>query len=455
MKDTKSRQAIALPLIALVISWSIFMVALYTELFVNPVYDDTGTWIGENPAIQAAPYLFFVAVAVFAAAGVVAQRIAIGQRVSLGADERLPRSAHRFATLSMVIALAIGAVLGIIVFFEGFNTYGPRSDDLVLRLMTTYLPIILYTSLVVGVLLIGFVFRKDRLPKSDDTVHALQETTSDDQPEAQRSLGAAYVVPIIAVAIALIFGLIVFDVTGTNLEVWVWVIIQVMIGAGVVAGTIFGEKAVAGGPSGSSSRSRITRGARGLNFVLSIVFGGVVSLMGFAYGGTAIDSLWISPSFSVDITAAPGAQLPDGEIAASGWDLEEDSTVSITLEDPARSLLSGTAGHQGDFYQTAPMPQNLEPGDYVLLGTATAADGRPLSRTLEFSLSESGEVEWDYNRNEQFRYEAEESTVLDASAKWFIDDLLPALVLILLAQTAVFLSLTERNKRPRSTSPKK
>jgi hypothetical protein len=452
MKDMKARHAIALPLIALAVSWSIFMIAVYTELFVTPVYDDSGTWIGEEPAIQAAPYLFFLAVAVFAAAAVVAQRIAIRQRIAEGADERLPRSAHRFATLSIVIALGVGAVQGISVFLEGFNTYGPRSDDLGLRLATTYLPIILYTSLVVAVLLIGFVFRKDSLPKSDDKALLVEDTTHADKPDAQRSLGAAYAVPIIAVAIALIFGLIVFDVTGTNLEVWVWVIIQVMIGAGIVAGTIFGEKAVAGGPAGSSSRSRITRGARGLNFVLSIVFGAVVSLMGFGYGASAIDSLRISPSFYVEILAAPGATLSNVELAASGWDLEEDSTVSVMLEQPARSLLSGDAGHRGDFYQTAPMPQDLEAGDYTLIGSATSADGRPLSRELEFTLSDNGEVDWDYYRNDQFKYEMEDSRILEPGLPWFLNDLLPALVLILLAQTGVFLSLTERNKR-RHTSP--
>ncbi len=447
MKDTKSRRAIALPLIALAVSWSIFMVALYTDLFVTPVYDDNGTWIGEDPAVQASPYLFFLAVAVFAATAVVAQRIAIRQRVAEGADERLPRSAHRFATLSIVIALGVGAVLGISVFLEGFNTYGPRSDDLGLRLLTTYLPIILYTSLVVAVLLVGFVFRKDSLPKSDDKAQLVEDTTRGDQPEAQRSLGAAYAVPIIAVAIALIFGLIVFDVTGTTLEVWVWVIIQVMIGAGIVAGTMFGEKAVAGGPAGSSSRSRITRGARGLNFVLSIVFGAVVTLMGFGYGASAIQSLRVSPSFYVEIISGPGAKLADAELAASGWDLEEGSTVSVMLEQTARSLLSGEAGHRGDFYQTAPMPQDLGPGDYTLIGSATSADGRPLSRTLEFSLAENGDVDWDYYRNDQFSYEMDDSRILEPGGKWFFDDLLPALVLIGLAQTGVFLSLTERNKR--------
>lgn len=453
MKDTQSRRALLVPLIALSISWIIFMSAVYSELFVTQVFDDDGVWIGEDPPVQISPYLFFLAVAVFASAAVVAQRIAIRQRIALGPHERLPRSAHRFATLSIVIALGVGAVLGISVFLEGFNTFGPRSDDLTLRLLTTYLPIVLYTALVVAVLLIGFVFRKDSLPKSDDKVTAHDDAPVDTQPEAQRSLGAAYAVPIIAVAIALIFGLVVFDVTGTNLEVWVWVIIQAMIGAGIVAGTIFGEKAMATGPSGHSSRSRITRGARGLNFVLSIVFGAVVSIMGFAFGASAIDSLRVSPSFYVEILAAPGAQLSDLEIAASGWDLQEDSTVSIILEEPERALLSGEADHRGDFYQTAPMPQDLEPGDYVLVGSATSADGKPLSRSIEFTLSEDGDVDWDFYQDEKFRYDMEESSLLEPSPRWFLDDLLPAFVLILLAQTGIFLSLNERNKRRKQSVP--
>lgn len=448
MKDSLSRRSIATPLVAVVISWVIFMIAVYTELFVKPVYDENDQWIGEDPAIQAAPYLFFLATAVFTIGAVWAQRLAIRRRIELGPEERLPRAAHRFATLTIVIGLVVSAVLAISVFLEGFNTYGPRSDDITLRLLTTYLPIILYTILVVTVLLVAFVFRGDTLPKSDDKAHFEEEAPgAADEAIARKSLGGAYAIPIVAVAIALIFGLVVFDITGTTLQVWVWVIIQAMIGIGIVLGTIFGEKAVLAGPRGKSSRGRITKSARGLNFVLSIVFGAVVTVMGFGYGASAIDQLRISPQFYMDIYASPGADIRNTEFGASGFDLLEGSTVSIGLEEPERSLLSGEVDSFGDFYQQEPLPQDLEPGDYVLVGQATSADGRPLAREIPFTLDEDGTVTWDYYQDDFMKYEMEESRLLGPSLEWFFDDLLPALVLITLAQTGIYLTVTERNKR--------
>jgi len=449
MRDTISQRSVAIPLVALAVSWAIFMVAIYTDLFVEQIIDDNGNWVGEDPAIKVSKYLFFVAVAVFASASIYAQRLAIKQRIEVGADERLPRSAHRFATLTIVIALVVGAILGISVFLEGFNTYGPRSDDLALRFFSTYLPILLYTALVVAGLLVGFVFRKDSLPKSDDKVSTRTGPVdlADQKPEATRSLGAAYALPIIAVAVALIFGLIVFDATGTTLQVWVWVIIQTLIGAGVVMGAIFAEQAVASGPIGHSSRSRITRGARSLNFVLSIVFGGVVTIMGFSYGASAVQSLQVSPSLYIEIMPAQDPTVNEIEAVANGWDLEEGSTVTLTLEDPRQEILRGTVGNLGDFYQSATLPQNLEPGEYLVEAEATAADGTPLSRVFRFAITETGAIDLKFSQANYPNYGQEESRIIDASWAWFFDDLLPAFVLILLAQLGVYFSITSRNRK--------
>ena len=448
MNDILSRRAIALPLVALIISWAIFLCGEYTDLFVKPVYDDTGTMIGQDPEVQASPYLFFVAVTVFAVAAVLSQRIAIRQRIAAGPHERLPRGAHRYATLSIVVALAFSAIFAIIVFFSGFNTYGPRSDDLVLRFQTTYLPIILYTALVVTVLLVGFVFRKDSLPKSDDKAEASAIAQSENtQPEATKSLGGAYAVPIIAVAIALIFGLVVFDITGTTLEVWVWVIIQLLIGAGIVTGTIFGERAVASGPGGTSSRSRISRGARGLNFVLSIVFGAVVTLMGFSYGSTAIKSLRIAPSLSIDLYAAPGTPVSNASLGFGGWDLEEGSEVVLTLNPGSIELARGEVDSYRSHYKDTTLPGSLEPGNYSLEATATTVDGKPLTQTVEFGVADDGTLIWNDRAGGNLPYSDPDLRVMAMTIPWLVDDLLPAFVLLVLAQLGIFLSLTERNKR--------
>lgn len=448
MSNRVTRTPVVIILGAAALSWSLFMVALYTDLFVEEVFED-GIRVGQEPAVSASTYLFFAAVTVFALAAVWAQRIAIRERVAQGTDHRPSRGAHRFATLSIIIGLAISAVLGVSVFLEGFSGYRDE-EDLLIRTFTTYVPIVLYTALLVVVILAGFVFRSDTLPKSHDKVpdDAIDET----EPVAagsQMDLGAAYAIPIVAAAVALIFGLVVYDVTGTSLQVWVWVIIQLVIGSGVVLGTIFGERAVAQGPTSQSSRSRVTRSARGLNFVLSIVFAAIVTSMAFGYGGSAIDSLRISPYFQVSIEAGPGAPIEAVHVGATAWDVQEGSTVSVTLQEPATTLISEVVDDPDYFYLSRPMPGGLDAGEYVLTGQATSVDGRILSRELEFSVSDEGEVFWDPDKVNFYEYEQDEQVITDASGTWFIEDFLPAFVLLLLALGTVYFTLTERNRPPR------
>ena len=453
MKTTAEQGPLLLILSSAVFSWLLFMTGIYTELFVEQVYSDTGEWLGKDPAISPSKYIFFAAITVFAVAAVLAQRRAIRARVSEGIGHRPSRAAHRFATLSIIVGLAIAAVLGISVFLEGFS----RNRDLELSLMTrsldTYLPIVLYTSLLVAVLLLGFVFRSDTLPKSTDRIP--EDAIDHDEPAAsgsQRDLGAAYAVPIVLTAVALIFGLVVYDATGTSLDVWIWVIIQIVIGAGIVVGTIFGERAVAQGPASQSSRSRVTRAARGLNFVLSIVFGAIVTSMAFGYGGSAIEDLRSSPSFSLDIMAGPGAPIENVEVGVNGWDLKEGSMVTLEIEEPYLSLLSESVTDSDYFYESRPLPGNLDPGDYLLSAQATSLDGRMLLRELEFSVSDENEVFWSMDQIDYRKLEQDEAVIISADGSWFIRSFLPALMLLVIALGGTYFSLTERNRKPRGLS---
>ena len=445
-----SRSSIVTILLAAVLSWSLFMVGIYTDLFVEQVYSDSGEWLGQDPAVSPSAYIFFAAIAVFAVAAVIAQRRAIRARVVEGVGHRPSRAAHRFSTLSIIVGLAIAAVLGISVFLEGFSGNRDVELSLATRTLDTYLPIVLYTALLVTVLLMGFVFRSDTLPKSSDRIP--EDAIDHDEPAAsgsQRDLGAAYAVPIVLTAVALIFGLVVYDATGTSLDVWIWVLIQLVIGAGIVVGTIFGERAVAQGPTSQSSRSRVTRAARGLNFVLSIVFGAIVTSMAFGYGGSAIDDLRSSPSFSLDIMAGPGAPIENVEVGVNGWDLKEGSMVTLEIEEPFLSLLSEEVTDSDYFYESRPLPGNLDPGDYLLSAQATSVDGRMLLRELEFSVSDEGEVFWSMDQIDYRKLEQEEAVIIDADASWFIRSFLPALVLLAIALAGIYFSLTERNRSPR------
>jgi hypothetical protein len=124
--------------------------------------------------------------------------------------------------------------------------------------------------------------------------------------ESEKALGLGYAVPIIFTAIAIIFGLVVYDVTRTDLQVWVWVIIQVIIVSGILLGTRFSTKAKSAKPATPRARPTLAAGAANLNFVLSIVFGVTVSIMSFTFGAGAIEELRVYPPYE---EPAPGEEF--------------------------------------------------------------------------------------------------------------------------------------------------
>ena len=443
---TTSSRSILITLIAALVSWSVFMLALYTDLFITDVFED-GIRVGQEPSVQVSIYLFFVAVALFGLAALWGQRLAIRARVQAGPESRPERAAHRFGTLSLIIAMALSAILAISAFAEGFGR-ADEQRELAIRFGNVYGPILLYTALVVTILLLGFVFRRDTLPKSSDVI---SEEIEDGGAgvSGQRDLGASYAIPIVATAIALIFGLIVYDATGNALEVWVWVAIQLVIGAGIVAGTVFAERAVAHGPTSQSSRSRITRGARGLSFVLSIVFAAVVGLMGFGYGASAVEVLRSNPYFFVNILTGPSTPLERTEVSLNGSELAEGSTVSIVLEPGGEELLVEEVTDAEYFYDSRPLPGNLEPGDYTLVAQGTAEDGRTLGREVDFEVTAEGQVFYDVEKEIDAQWQEDTGVIVPADAEWFIEDFLPALVLITLSLSVIYLTLTERNRPAR------
>ena len=56
--------------------------------------------------------------------------------------------------------MALSAILATSAFLEGFGR-DDQDDTLLIRFGNVYGPILLYTALVVAILLLGFVFRRD------------------------------------------------------------------------------------------------------------------------------------------------------------------------------------------------------------------------------------------------------------------------------------------------------
>jgi heme/copper-type cytochrome/quinol oxidase subunit 2 len=296
MENKLSKLAILTPLVGLIGGWKFFMFAIYAGLFVYPIYDAQGMYQGDEQIIRPSTYLFLSGIVIFGLLALYGQRLALRARAIAGVDDALARAAHRFTNFAVILALVGGAFFAIGNFLGAFNTYIDREEDLTVRLFDVYIPILLATGLVVYILLRAFVFRKQ----------VVKGAKKESMSESEKALGLGYAVPIIFTAIAIIFGLVVYDVTRTDLQVWVWVIIQVIIVSGILLGTRFSTKAKSAKAAPPRTRATLAAGAANLNFVLSIIFGVTVSFMSFTFGSMAIETLRVYPPYE---EPAPGEEF--------------------------------------------------------------------------------------------------------------------------------------------------
>ena len=107
---------------------------------------------------------------------------------------------------------------------------------------------------------------------------------------ARRNLGLGYALPIIGGAISLIIGLVVWDLTHTTFDAWIWILIIAILGISLVFGTSLSNAAFNfAEPSGKAVGS--IRGAKNLNFVLGIIWSAVVTVKSFSDMGNAVNQL--------------------------------------------------------------------------------------------------------------------------------------------------------------------
>lgn len=284
-----ANRAVALPLIALVFTWWFFMMASLVNLNIPmDQWDTSGNQIFHYEGIRWATYLQLAGIAVTTLAALIGQGWAIKSMASEVATDTMPRAALRFTNFAVVVGLAASTIFAIGNFMGGFNNFSSRDESLPIRIVNLYVPIILATALVVVVLLRAFVFRHSPADEATDTKPRMSD--------AQKALALGYATPILTTTIAIIFGLVVYDVTKTNLQTWVWVIIIAIVGLGIIWGTMFANRARAVRPAPPKTRTALAAGAATLNFVLSIVFGAVVSIMSFSMGDQAFQKLMEYPT---------------------------------------------------------------------------------------------------------------------------------------------------------------
>jgi len=307
-----ARTAIKLPLFGLAAAWLLFMIASYTQsLLRSSGHPDDGTSLSPMMMFQVEVYLFFLGITAFALFGLAGQRLSL--RIRFHQDSNMAISAHRLNNLAVVLSLVAGAIFAIASFFGAWNSYDSGGQAIGFRLLNVYLPIVLSTALVVYVILAAFVFRKDApdLPEG---------AKDEDRKKLQRAIGLAYASPIIGTAIAIIFGLVVYDLTRTTLDVWIWVIIQAVIAVSIIIGTRFAAQARSSSPLPIKER-RVGLAAVKLNLVLAIVFGAVVTLMAFAMGFQAISNLETWPEWKENMTALE--QQPTITAPTIGWFIQD------------------------------------------------------------------------------------------------------------------------------------
>jgi hypothetical protein len=317
MEIKLAKQAIITPLIGLVVGWTLFMFAIYSDLYVFPIYDSEGMYLGETQIVQISTYLYLVGIVVFGLLALRGQQMSLHARELAGLYAPLPRAAHRFTNLTVVISLVGGSIYAIGNFLNAFNSFGQENVNLFVRLFDVYVPIVLATILVIYILLRAFVYRKQ----------TVKQAKKQGMSDSEKALGLGYAIPILFTAVAIIFGLVVYDITRTDLQVWVWVVIQVIIALGILLGTRFSSKAKAAKAAPPRVRQTLAAGAANLNFVLSIVFGATVSIMSFTFGAAAIESLRIWPEY---IEPAAGEEFvfdPGWEIAPFEWSWFFESMV--------------------------------------------------------------------------------------------------------------------------------
>ncbi len=309
-ESRNANRAIQLPLIGLAFLWVMMVLAQYVDLYREyPTYGINGEQLPYEVTLQWSIYLILLGITGVAVASLLGQRIALALRVEN--DSPLAISAHRFNNLFVILSLAGGAVFAIGNFLGAFNTYDSRDASPLVRIFGVYVPIVLATALVVVVILFAFVFRKD----APDISH---EEKDEDRARLQRAVGLAYASPIIGTAIAIIFGLVVYDTTRTTLDVWIWVIIQAIIATSIIVGTRFAAQAKSAKPLQPKPR-RTGTAAVNLNLVLTIVFGVAVTVMAFTFGFAAVENLREWPQW---VEGKPETQQPFVNAISLGWFLE-------------------------------------------------------------------------------------------------------------------------------------
>lgn len=115
--------------------------------------------------------------------------------------------------------------------------------------------------------------------------------------QARSALAMAYSYPIIGATLAIILGLMLNDIIGSEYQAWVWVIVQSILGTSLVLATRAASTADNFNKA-STKKIGTTIGARAASFVLSIIWSSVMAFMsiGLITEAVAKMKVWSQPT---------------------------------------------------------------------------------------------------------------------------------------------------------------
>lgn len=450
---TVARRALVTILMSATLGWILFTAGLILDVYTrsgktfDELYGDDAVGM-----ILPSKYLTLLAITVFAIGALIAKRQLVKQG---GTQLGYLGAVYTFANVALVVALAMTAIGGVSVFMSGF--FDGSQAAVSIRLLDVYVPIICYTIVLVSVLLAGFVFVKHSAQNGGQPPVQVAAPAASTET-VQRATALSFAVPIIAVAIALIIGLIVYDITKHSPEVWIWVIIQTLIAAGIIIGTFLARNAMRG--SGTvdqhtgliASPSGVSVGAQTLNFILSVIFTVAVSIMALTYAASAANALQVNTYLSLNVWDTDSGmleQLPAGNpvknltLQADGNDLERTSPATVMVTPGGEVLLEDEVDRHGYLYMETEFVPDVDPGEYALV--FEAVDSQSVTQTLElpFTVLESGNVQ--FADGSYIASDMETPQMRPMSLQWFFENLLPAFLLWLITMALIFLTLNLRN----------
>ena len=270
--NKKVRLGLVLPLVAVTVIWLAIVAASYIDLQLYVKYPAY-----QNVEVKVSTYVVLVGLAIGSVLVLWGFRLADAAHVA--SSSPMVRAVYRFGGLMVVLSLAGDALFALVTFISSFSS-GSNEATLTGRIFGVYLPIILDAALVVFVLLQATMYRKSQ---GEDSAAGVSET--------RKALAFGYALPVLGAALSVIIGLSVYDAQRTQLQQWTWFVIFAILGASVVLGTRFAAKAKLAVPVVPAARVAGAAGAVRLNYVLSVLFAGVVGIMSFSFGTSAINNL--------------------------------------------------------------------------------------------------------------------------------------------------------------------